>query len=441
MISEKLVLKVNSISKYFHIIPDDETPRVTGGWGVLLKSLFQSGKRLKDVKSFNALNEISFSVKKGESLGIIGLNGSGKSTLLQIISGTMQPSKGSVYLNGKVAALLELGSGFNPEFTGLENIKLSASLHGLGKREIRSKLDSIIEFADIGDFIHQPIKTYSSGMSLRLAFAVAAHIDSEILIIDEALAVGDARFQIKCFSFLEEFNEKGGSLILVSHDLNSIARLCQSSILMHRGRLVKFGKSINVINEYSRIISEKHNDNLHELTDIKEEGNALEKNIQTTTTETEMLAYGSELGVITNVLINGSKEPIITSGDTFHVTFDVESKSVIEEPIFAIRIRDVKGQEIYGTNSKFLKIETPSLREGDIYKVKFTQSANLGSGEYFLSIGFTFYKNHELKIVHRLRECNRFKVISKDGSFGISNCFSKIIIQKILNNSQGICSN
>ena len=364
-----------------------------------------------------------------------------KSTLLQIISGTMQPSKGSVYLNGKVAALLELGSGFNPEFTGLENIKLSASLHGLGKREIRSKLDSIIEFADIGDFIHQPIKTYSSGMSLRLAFAVAAHIDSEILIIDEALAVGDARFQIKCFSFLEEFSEKGGSLILVSHDLNSIARLCQSSILMHRGRLVKFGKSINVINEYSRIISEKHNDNLHELTDIKEEGNALEKNIQTTTTETEMLAYGSELGVINNVLINGSKEPIITSGDTFHVTFDVESKSVIEEPIFALRIRDVKGQEIYGTNSKFLKIETPSLKEGDIYKVKFTQSANLGSGEYFLSIGFTFYKNHELKIVHRLRECNRFKVISKDGSFGISNCFSKIIIQKILNNSQGICSN
>ena len=441
MISEKLVLKVNSISKYFHIIPDDETPRATGGWGVLLKSLFQSGKRLYDVKCFNALNDISFSVKKGESLGIIGLNGSGKSTLLQIISGTMQPSKGSVYLNGKVAALLELGSGFNPEFTGLENIKLSASLHGLGKREIRSKLDSIIEFADIGDFIHQPIKTYSSGMSLRLAFAVAAHIDSEILIIDEALAVGDARFQIKCFSFLEEFNEKGGSLILVSHDLNSIARLCQSSILMHRGRLVKFGKSINVINEYSRIISEKHNDNLHELTDIKEEGNALEKNIQTTTTETEMLAYGSELGVINNVLINGSKEPIITSGDTFHVTFDVESKSVIEEPIFALRIRDVKGQEIYGTNSKFLKIETPSLKEGDIYKVKFTQSANLGSGEYFLSIGFTFYKNHELKIVHRLRECNRFKVISKDGSFGISNCFSKIIIQKILNNSQGICSN
>ena len=310
---------------------------------------------------FKALHKVSFSLKQHQSLGIIGLNGSGKSTLLQIIVGTLQPTTGSIKTYGRITALLELGSGFNPEFSGIENIYLTGSIYGLSKNEINQRLQKIIDFADIGDHINQPLKTYSSGMNLRLAFAVATNLDADILVIDEALAVGDARFHMKCFSFLEEFKNNGGSLILVSHDLNSVARLCDSSILMHRGRLVKFGKSINVINEYSRIISENHNDNLHELSDVNEKENALEKNIHTTTNETAMLAYGGELGVIKNILINGSKEPIITTGETFHITFDVESKSVIDEPIFALRIRDVKGQEIYGTNSKFLQIKTPSL--------------------------------------------------------------------------------
>lgn len=423
-------IEASNISKEFDVYGNSRNLSKPG-WNGLINALFTKIREDRSISSFKALDKVSFSLNQHHSLGIIGLNGSGKSTLLQIIVGTIHPTTGSIKTNGRITALLELGSGFNPEFSGIENIFLTGSIYGLSKNETNQRLQKIIDFADIGDHITQPLKTYSSGMNLRLAFAVASNLDADILVIDEALAVGDARFQMKCFTFLEEFKEKGGSLILVSHDLNSIARLCDSSLLMHQGRLVKFGKSINVINEYSRIISEKHNDNLNELTDIKEEGNAFEKNIQTTTTETEMLAYGSELGVIYNVLINGSKEPIITSGDTFHVTFDVKSKSVIEEPIFALRIRDVKGQEIYGTNSKYLQIETPSLEIGDTYNVKFSQSANLGSGKYFISIGFTFYENSELKIVHRLRECNRFEVINKDGSFGISNCFSNISITRI----------
>lgn len=428
MISEKLVLEVNSISKYFHIIPEDETPRVTG-WGFLLKSLFRSGKKLNELKCFHALNDISFSVKKGESLGIIGLNGSGKSTLLQIISGTMQPSNGSVALNGKVAALLELGSGFNPEFTGLENIKLSASLHGLGKREIRTKLDSIINFADIGDFIHQPIKTYSSGMSLRLAFAVAAHIDSEILIIDEALAVGDARFQIKCFSFLEEFKNSGRSLILVSHDLNSIARLCENSLLIHKGKVLKICKSLNVINEYSKIIADGESDGTKNDKNRIEDYSQFKKIQKEDNYGIDSISYGGKLGTIKNVFIDGNQKALIRSGDKFTVSFEVSSNSNIKKPIFALRIRDVRGQEVYGTNSKLLNENVPSLSNGDNLHIQFTQAANLCSGEYFISIGFTYYEEDDLKVVHRLRECLKFEVFNENGSFGISNCFSEILIQ------------
>ena len=402
MIQDHEILKVSGISKIFHKVSNNLNT-TKPGWQSLLKSLISTPQKSNKSEYFEALTDINFNLKKGESIGIIGLNGSGKSTLLQIISGTMQPTNGSIDLSGKVAALLELGSGFNPEFTGQENINLSASLYGLGKEEIKSKTSSIIDFADIGDFIYQPVKTYSSGMSLRLAFAVAAHIDSDILIIDEALAVGDARFQIKCFTFLEEFKKNGGSLILVSHDLNSIARLCEKSLLIHKGVVLKMCKSLNVINEYSKIIAdgvidksqlERNEDNGISLTN----NSTIDENNQI-----KSLSYGGKLGKIQNVLINCKKTALIRSGDEFTVSFEIVSKSLIENPIFALRIRDTRGQEIYGTNSKLLNLDTPTLREDDKLHIQFTQPANLGSGEYFISIGFTYYKEDNLQVVHRLR--------------------------------------
>ena len=174
---------------------------------------------------------------------------------MQMIAGTLKPSSGKIFVHGKVAALLELGSGFNPDFTGRENVIINGKILGLNDQEIKAKLQNIQIFAEIGDFFDQPVSTYSSGMVLRLAFSVLAQVKPDILIIDEALAVGDARFQLKCFSFLEEFKNKGGTLILVSHDLNSIARLCSHSILLHEGSLLASGKPINVINEYSKILS------------------------------------------------------------------------------------------------------------------------------------------------------------------------------------------
>src|SRR5690606_4381644 len=213
----------------------------------LLSYFFKTAARQKT--DFWALKELSFSLLPGETLGIVGRNGSGKSTLLQIICGTLSPTSGSVELSGRVAALLELGAGFNPEFTGRENVLLNAAIYGLTREEIAARLDDIIAFADIGDFIDQPVQHYSSGMFVRLAFAVIAHVDADILIIDEALAVGDALFAQKCMRFLEDF-KKQGSIIFVSHDSGSITRLCDRAIWLDRGEMRLLGDAKSVTEAY-----------------------------------------------------------------------------------------------------------------------------------------------------------------------------------------------
>jgi teichoic acid transport system ATP-binding protein len=415
------IIDVRNTSKIFSQ-PPNQASDANIGWLAMLTSLFSRKQNQRSSKSFKALDDISFSLKKGESIGIIGLNGSGKSTLLQIIAGTIQPSNGNIKVYGRVAALLELGSGFNPEFTGIENIYLSASILGLSKQQVDKKVGEITEFADIGDFVNQAVRTYSSGMAMRLAFAVAAHVEAEILLIDEALAVGDARFQIKCFSFLEDFQKKGGSLILVSHDLNSLAKLCGTSILLHQGKLVRNDLTINVINYYSKLISEGSNESK-----LNSEIVVQEQNIQKADGP-ELLSYGGELGELNSVCINNNQTAILCAGDEFCISFRADAFSKINSPIFALRIRDSKGQEIYGTNTKFLNIKTPNLESGDSVTVKFVQNANLGVGKYFISVGFTYYEGNDLKVVHRLRECLEFEVFNEDGAFGISNCFSNVSV-------------
>jgi len=412
------ILTVSNVTKIFEKISENENFGRTG-WKALLHCIFSKKSNQTNLESFTALENISFSVCKGNSLGIMGLNGSGKSTLLQIIAGTMQPSRGMVSHNGKVAALLELGSGFNPEFNGLENIYLTGTLYGLERKIIDQKLESIVNFANIGEFIQQPIKTYSSGMGLRLAFAVVAHLDADILIIDEALSVGDARFQIKCFSFLEDFQRKGGSLIIVSHDLNSIARLCETSILLHQGKLLRKDLTINVINHYSKIIFEGSKETKFDGAVVVQEQKV---------DRPELISYGGELGELDSVCINNNQTAIVCAGDEFCISFNASSYSKINKPIFALRIRNPKGQEIYGTNTKFLNIKTPNLESGDSVTVKFVQNANLGVGKYFISVGFTYYEGNDLKVVHRLRECLEFEVFNEDGAFGISNCFSNVSV-------------
>jgi lipopolysaccharide transport system ATP-binding protein len=237
--SSDFAVRVETLSKCYHIYdrPHDR----------LLQMLAR--RRKKFYREFWALKNVSFEIKKGETVGIVGRNGGGKSTLLQMICGTLNPTAGNVQTNGRVAALLELGSGFNPEFTGRENIYLNASVLGLSNREIDERFDAIAAFADIGDFIEQPIKTYSSGMAVRLAFAVMAHVDADILVIDEALSVGDAFFTQKCMRFLHRFM-KTGTIIFVSHDTGAVANLCDRAILLNQGEISKIGTPKEVCEVY-----------------------------------------------------------------------------------------------------------------------------------------------------------------------------------------------
>ena len=247
MSASDIAIKVENLSKCYQIYdrPQDR----------LLQMLVRSRKQY--YREFWALKDVSFEIKKGETVGIIGRNGSGKSTLLQMICGTLNPTSGSIQTNGRIAALLELGSGFNPEFTGRENVYMNASVLGLRKEEIDARFDDIVAFADIGDFIGQPVKTYSSGMLVRLAFAVIAHVDADILVVDEALAVGDAFFTQKCMRFLRNFM-KTGTVLFVSHDTGAVVNLCSNAVLLSCGQIVKTGSPKDVTEQYLATLYESN---------------------------------------------------------------------------------------------------------------------------------------------------------------------------------------
>jgi ABC-type polysaccharide/polyol phosphate transport system ATPase subunit len=411
-------------------------------WQLMLATLFKGNKKNGTGETFLALSEISLRIKKGDAVGIIGLNGSGKSTLLQIIAGTLQPSSGKIHSNGKIGALLELGSGFNPEFTGKENIYLNAKILGLSKNEVDKKYDQITSFSGIGDFVNQPVRTYSSGMVVRLAFSVIAHTDPDILIIDEALAVGDARFQSKCFSFLETFKEKGKTLLFVSHDINSIARLCSSAVLLHNGKVEANGSPKNIINEYSKIISvdktkpqESETSKEKDKTISKKPSNEvlrselLKSEKENKSTSEEFNYGGNKAEIIEFNILNkeGFESNVIQSSEIFEITFTVLGKAMVSKPIYALTIRDTKGQQIYGQNTLFSKLPTNDLKEGEKIKITFQLTANLGDGKYLISLGVTRFKeNDELEVIHRRYDVEELQIINSDGSFGIANCNGSI---------------
>ena len=430
---------IDNVTKIYPIAE----PSISEGkrtWQLMLKTLIKGRKKKVPGKTFVALNNFSIKIKKGDAVGIIGLNGSGKSTLLQIIAGTLQPSLGNLKVFGKIGALLELGSGFNPDFTGRENIYLNSKILGLSKKEVDQKYSKIVTFSGIGDFINQPVRTYSSGMVVRLAFAVIAHTAPDILIIDEALAVGDARFQSKCFSFLESFKEKGKTLLFVSHDINSIARLCDSAILLHKGKMLSNGVPKNVINEYSKIISANHTHPSEDKTEL-ENKELFSKNPVSQDRLTKFLKsknkerskdefnYGEETAEIISYSINdkhGKESKVISSSENFTISFVVAGKEPIRKPIYAMTIRDTKGQQVYGQNTLFSKTPTNDLENGKKIKITFQLSANLGAGKYLICFGVTRFQDDELQVIHRRYDVEEIEIISTDGSFGIANCNSSI---------------
>lgn len=399
-------------------------------------------------RDFYALQDVSFALQRGESVGIIGRNGSGKSTLLQTIAGTLQPTRGRVDVRGRVAALLELGAGFSPEFTGRENVFLNAAVLGLPRREIEQRFDAIAAFAEIGDYLDQPVKTYSSGMVVRLAFAVVAHVDADVLIVDEALAVGDARFQLKCARALERFRAQGTTLLFVSHDTSLVKRLCRRALLLEKGRLVYSGAPNTAVNLYSRLLVDGGGDFAAALQQAEADASAVavtprdgpppdarsaalladeRNNEQLTGAE---FTYGGEHGAIRRPTVrataDGTVKRVFATGEAVVLEFDAAATRDVLEPIYAMTIKSTGGQEVYGTNTLFAGTPAPAILAGQTHRVRFAFDLNLIAGTYFVSLGWTYFAGDELNVVQRRYDVLQLEITSGDRAFGIANLRAKI---------------
>ena len=380
------------------------------------------------VKEHYALKDVSFDVKRGETVGIIGTNGSGKSTILKIITGVLNPTKGEVEVDGRISALLELGAGFNMEYSGIENVYLNGTMMGFSREEIDARLQDILDFADIGDFVYQPVKSYSSGMFVRLAFAVAINIDPEILIVDEALSVGDVFFQAKCYRKFEEFKAQGRTILFVSHDLSSIARYCDRVILLNKGVKLEEGSPKQMVDMYKQLLVGQDPAKAEEE---KAAGQPKENWNSQFQVNPDMLEYGSRLAEIVDFAVldeKGRCTNTIEKGSTFKIRMKVAFRETIQEPIMAFTFKDIKGTEITGTNTLFEKAAVEHSDAGDICTVTFTQDMYLQGGEYLLSFGCTGYKDGEFTVFHRLYDACNVTVVSAKNTVGFYDMNSAVEI-------------
>ena len=441
--AEDIAISVNDVSKMYKLY-DNPMDRLKESLGL---------SRKKKYKEHYALNHVSFQVHKGETVGIIGTNGSGKSTILKIITGVLSPTGGEVSVNGRISALLELGAGFNGEYSGLENVYLNGSMIGFSREEIDAKLQSILDFADIGEFIHQPVKTYSSGMFVRLAFAVAINIDPEILIVDEALSVGDVFFQANCYRKFEEFKEMGKTILFVSHDLSSIGKYCDRVVLLNKGEKLAEGGAKEMVNLYRRVLVNQYDDaDLEEgaenaeagqdgqLTDgtagenvSKKEhaggGRAMKDSLNL---NPKVLEYGSKLGEIVDFAIRddtGMITNVIEKGKEFSVQMKVRFQADVNDPIFAFTLKDLKGTEITGTNTMYEHTPVKPQKAGDVREITFKQIMPLEAGEYMLCLGCTGYKDGDFTVFHRLYDVCNLTVITDKKAVGYFDMFSKVSVK------------
>lgn len=395
--------------------------------------------RKKKYKEHYALKGVDLTIYQGETVGIIGTNGSGKSTILKIITGVLNESGGSVEVNGRISALLELGAGFNMEYNGIENVYLNGTMMGFSKKEIDAKMEDILSFADIGDYVYQPCKTYSSGMFVRLAFAVAINIEPEILIVDEALSVGDVFFQAKCYHKFEEFKEMGKTIVFVSHDLSSISKYCDRVVLLNQGIKLGEGTPKEMIDAYKQVLVGQY--------PVPEEENGLlddneiqaavslpeENENQTEGTNPELLEYGTKAAVIEAYKMiddMGRNSSAILKGRECSIQMKVHFRQDIEAPIFAFTIKNIKGVEITGTNTMVEKAFLESVKAGSVMEVTFTQTINLQGGEYLLSLGVTGFEKEEFQVYHRLYDVMNMTVISDKDTVGYFDMNSSVTVNR-----------
>jgi len=364
------MIKVEGISKQFKLYrsPADR-----------LKEIIFRKKYHKD---FVALENISFEIGPGETLGIIGQNGAGKSTLLKILSGIVIPDRGTIQIDGKVTGLLELGTGFNAEMTGLENIYMNGTLIGMTREEIDRKKQTIIDFSELGEFINEPIKTYSSGMVMRLAFSIAIHADPTCFLVDEALSVGDAYFQQKCMRKIQEFRAGGGSIVFVSHDMNAVKTLCDSAIMLDNGRVIDCGEPKDVVDFYQNMVLKKmHKGDVPVQVQVK----SVEKehpvnNSAISTGEVELVSFK-----VCNE--NGQEISYIESEKKIKIVYEIRSLKELDDPHYGLFIRNKLGISIFESNTYCMKIQTQKLLKNQIARVEWEMDIPLAAGQYSFSIG------------------------------------------------------
>ena len=394
---KKLAIEVDNVQKIYKLY-DKPSDR--------MKEAFGFGKKTKH-KLHYALKGVDMKIYQGETVGIIGTNGSGKSTILKIITGVLNPTSGRVLVNGRISALLELGAGFNMEYNGIENVYLNGTMMGFSEKEIEAKLPEILSFADIGDYVYQPVKTYSSGMFVRLAFAVAINIEPEILIVDEALSVGDVFFQAKCYHKFEEFKKMGKTIVFVSHDLSSISKYCDRVYLLNQGNILGEGSPKAMIDTYKRVLVGQYDgpESVGEETasllddeDLQraaaqkadEKGtDASQASMEAKGQNPNALEYGTKQAQIEEFYITddrGVPTNAILKGSMFTIHMRVRFMDHIPAPIFAFSVKNVIGVEITGTNTMIEKAFLDSVEPGEVKNVTFTQKMNLQGGEYLLSL-------------------------------------------------------
>lgn len=387
---------------------------------------------------FFALDTVSFDVEKGQTVGIIGTNGSGKSTILKIITGVLTPTQGTVEVNGKISALLELGAGFNMDYTGIENVYMNGTMMGFSREEMDAKLPEILEFADIGDFVNQPVKTYSSGMFVRLAFALAINVEPEILIVDEALSVGDVFFQAKCYRKIEEIRNNGTTVLMVTHDMGSVIKYCDKVVLLNNGKFIAEGATADMVDLYKKILAnqydveeqdesscEKDNESVSNEGKLWKEQLGLNENINE---YGEMKVEILDFGIFDH---NGNISNIVTKNEEFCIKIKAKFNVAQKNTIFAYTIKDKKGNEITGTNTALEGFENIMGEKGQIYEISFKQKALMQGGEYLISFGCTVFEGENLLVNHRLYDATYLTVLSEINTIGFFDIGSITDVKKI----------
>ena len=433
----------------------------------LKESLSPRGKCLH--RDFYALRDVSFSVERGQSCGIIGTNGSGKSTILNIITGVLSKTEGYVKADGKISALLELGAGFNSDYTGIENIYMNGTMMGFSRKEMDERLPAILEFADIGDFVYQPVKSYSSGMFVRLAFALSINVDPEILIVDEALSVGDVFFQAKCYHRMDELRAKGTTILMVTHDMGSV-----KVVLLNRGEKVAEGRPGEMVDLYKKILAGQY-DQLKDMlderkdedgradgardgagaeADDRETGAGASKGSRAEASDAEQKKLmRSEMNINPNVNEygdgraeiydfgiedqNGRLTNLVLKGETFTIRERIRFNAPIEAPIFTFTIRDKKGNDLTGTNTMFEGVDIKPVKAGDRYECSFTQRMDLQGGEYLISMSCTGFEQGEHTVYHRLYDLLNITVISNKNTVGVYDMGSETHAVKLEDRDDG----